>query len=45
MKLLLGEMAILLLNGNYVSGKKFMDTGFTYQHTELDETLKSIYSN
>lgn len=45
MKLLLGEMAILLLNGNYVSGKKFMDTGFTFQHTELEETLKSIYSN
>jgi uncharacterized protein (TIGR01777 family) len=44
MKLILGEMAILLLNGNSVSGKKLTDTGFTYQHTELEETLKSIYS-
>jgi NAD dependent epimerase/dehydratase family enzyme len=45
MKLILGEMAILLLNGNFISGKKLIDTGFTYQHTELEETLKSIYDN
>jgi uncharacterized protein (TIGR01777 family) len=44
MKLILGEMAILLINGNSVSGKKLTDTGFNYQHTELEETLKSIYS-
>lgn len=44
MKLILGEMSILLLNGNFVSGKKLIETGFSYQHTDLEETLKSIYA-
>jgi NAD dependent epimerase/dehydratase family enzyme len=44
LKWMLGEMAILLLNGNFVSGKKLIETGFNYRHTELEETLKSIYT-
>ena len=43
MKLLLGELSELLLNGNYVSGEKLIKTGFNYQFSNLEEALESSY--
>lgn len=43
MKLGLGELSELLLNGNYVSGQKLIDTGFEYKHSDLKSTLESTY--
>ncbi|MFM7667621.1 MAG: TIGR01777 family oxidoreductase [Bacteroidota bacterium] len=44
MKLILGELAELLLNGNYVSGEKLKQTGFSYQFSNLEDALKSTYN-
>ena len=43
MKLILGELSELLLNGNYVSGQKLKETGFDYQYTDLKTTLEATY--
>lgn len=43
LKIILGELSELLLNGNYVSGEKLKSTGFHYEHTDLEESLRSIY--
>ncbi|MEY4571296.1 MAG: hypothetical protein RLZ10_489 [Bacteroidota bacterium] len=43
MKLMLGELSELLLNGNYVSGQKLKDTGFEYKHSDLKSTLEVTY--
>jgi hypothetical protein len=43
MKLILGELAELLLNGNYVSGEKLKETGFNYQFSNLEEALERTY--
>jgi uncharacterized protein (TIGR01777 family) len=43
LKLMLGELSELLLNGNFVSGEKLKETGFIYQHSVLEEALESVY--
>lgn len=44
LKLLFGEMAILLLKGIKASNAKILSTGFTFQYTDLKLTLKNILS-
>lgn len=43
MKLLLGEMALLVLGGNKVSAEKTLGTGFEFQFEKLENALKDIY--
>jgi uncharacterized protein (TIGR01777 family) len=44
MKLLLGEVSELLLNGNNISGEKLVNTGFTYRFSNLEKALENTYS-
>jgi NAD dependent epimerase/dehydratase family enzyme len=44
MRLIFGELSELLVNGNYVSGQKLIDTGFHYQNSNLEKALKAVYS-
>ncbi|WP_317043254.1 TIGR01777 family oxidoreductase [Marivirga sericea] len=44
MKLLLGEMAQMVLGGNKVSAKKTLNSGFTFKFEQLDNALDDIYS-
>jgi uncharacterized protein (TIGR01777 family) len=44
MKLLLGEMAQMVLGGNKVSAKKTLDAGFEFKFEQLDEALEDIYT-
>ncbi len=43
MKLIFGEMAVILLKGVNVSNQKIVDAGFKFQFTDLDKTFKKIY--
>lgn len=43
MKLLLGEMAQMVLGGNKVSAKKTLDSGFEFKFEQLDKALEEIY--
>ena len=42
LKLVLGEMATVILHGSRVSSKKVMQAGFEFEHTHLDKTLASL---
>ena len=42
LKLILGEMAMIVLNGSKVSADKIKKTGFTYAHPNLEESLSSL---
>ena len=42
MKLLFGEMAVILLEGSRVSSKKIMDAGFTFKYEKIDAALKNL---
>ncbi len=42
LKLLLGEMSAMVLEGSRVSNKKLIDTGFQFQFTELSKALKNL---
>lgn len=44
LKLILGEMAQMVLGGNRVSSKKIQETGFEFRYPRLDEALEKIYS-
>ena len=41
MKLLLGEMAVLLLQGNRVSSEKIQAAGFEFKYKKLEDVMKS----
>ena len=42
-KLLYGEMAIVVTGGNYVLNKRIAEeTNFTYQYTDLDRALENL---
>ncbi len=41
MKLILGERASVVLDGQNVSGKKMLDAGFEFQFPELNDALKN----
>ncbi|WP_340152865.1 TIGR01777 family oxidoreductase [uncultured Marivirga sp.] len=43
MKLLLGEMAQMVLGGNKVSAKKTLNSGFEFKYEKLEEALVDIY--
>jgi uncharacterized protein (TIGR01777 family) len=42
-KLLLGEMSIVILGSTKASSQKIEDAGFTFKYPELDKALKEIY--
>jgi len=42
LKIILGEMADMVLNGSKVSSKKIQKTGFSFQYTSLDDALKNL---
>jgi uncharacterized protein (TIGR01777 family) len=42
LKLLLGEMQVMLTGGNKVSSKKIEQTGFNFQFPSLDSALKNL---
>lgn len=42
LKLVLGEMANMVINGNKVSADKVKRTGFHFQYTNLEEAIKSL---
>jgi len=42
MNLIVGEMAVIVVNGSKVSSDKIRKTGFTFQHPELNEALKDL---
>jgi len=44
LKLIMGEMAGILLEGSKVSAKKTMESGFTFEYTELEKALEAIYA-
>lgn len=42
-RLMYGEMAVVVLEGTEVSPQKVINAGFQFQHTDLGETLKDLY--
>jgi hypothetical protein len=44
MKLLLGEMAAMVLGGNKVSAQKILSSGYTFQYPQVKNALKEIYN-
>jgi uncharacterized protein (TIGR01777 family) len=45
LKLVLGEMAQMVLGGNKVSAKKIKDAGFEFRYPSLEEALEKIYNS
>lgn len=43
MRLVLGEMAAVVLNSNYVSAEKTLNTGFEFQYPTLESALHAIF--
>ncbi|MGY6558774.1 MAG: TIGR01777 family oxidoreductase [Nitritalea sp.] len=43
LRLVLGEMAQMVLGGNRVSAEKTLATGFQFQHTDLQEALADLF--
>lgn len=43
LKFVFGELAEILLNGSKVSNKKLTQTGFEFEHDDLDTALKAVY--
>ena len=44
-RIIFGEMSDILINGNYVSSKKILNTGFFYEKTDINTTLKKLYQD
>ena len=42
MKLIVGEMAVIVVNGSKVSSDKIRKTGFTFQYPDLNEALSEL---
>ncbi len=42
MKILIGEMAVIVVNGSKVSADKIKKTGFVFRYTNLEEALESL---
>lgn len=42
MKLIVGEMAVIVVNGSKVSSEKIRKTGFTFQYPDLSEALRKL---
>ena len=43
LKLMLGEMSEVVLEGQRVSGNKVMQTGFTFEYQNPQKALESFY--
>jgi uncharacterized protein (TIGR01777 family) len=43
LKLILGEMAMMVLGGNKVSSKKIQKEGFKFNFSELDKAMEGVY--
>jgi NAD dependent epimerase/dehydratase family enzyme len=43
LKLILGEMAAMVLGGNHVSAEKTLETNFQFEFPSLDLTLKDLF--
>ena len=43
LKLMLGEQAVIILEGSRVSAEKILKNGFEFQYPELEEALKSLH--
>jgi NAD dependent epimerase/dehydratase family enzyme len=43
MKLMLGEMAALVLNSTNASNEKVKNAGFIFQHEDIEATLSSFF--
>jgi uncharacterized protein len=44
LKLILGEMAQMVMGGNKVSSKKIQEAGFQFRYPSLEEALEKIYN-
>ncbi|MDX5478904.1 MAG: TIGR01777 family oxidoreductase [Cyclobacteriaceae bacterium] len=44
LKLVLGEMAQMVLGGNKVSAKKIQEAGFEFRYPNLEEALEKVYN-
>jgi len=44
LKLILGEMSEIVLEGNQVSSAKILGTGFSFKHATLDQALENLYT-
>lgn len=44
LKLILGEMADMVLGGNKVSNQKLVDAGFTYRYPTLEEAMEKTFN-
>lgn len=42
LKIILGEMAVIVLQGSRVSGEKLIKQGFTFRYKEINEALKDL---
>ena len=42
MKFMLGEMAVMLLEGSMVGSEKLMNTGFRFKYASVSEALNSL---
>lgn len=42
LKLMMGEMANIVLGGLNISGQKILDTGFQFQYTEIEKALEDL---
>lgn len=42
MKIIIGEMAVIVVNGSKISADKIKKTGFKFNHTDLSKTLRSL---
>ncbi len=45
LKILLGEMSSMLLEGERVSAQKILEAGYRFKHPKLDEALVAILKN
>jgi len=44
-KMIFGELSDILINGNSVSSKKILNTGFIFEKTDINSTLKNLYQD
>jgi uncharacterized protein len=42
MRIIIGEMAVIVINGSKISSEKIQETGFKFQFSELEATLRNL---
>jgi len=43
LKIVLGEMSILITKGQHVRPTVLLENGYTFKHTEIGEVIKNLY--